>query len=135
MLRSGFRSGLSPTFFKIFQQHSVHGFGLLNHEDCRFEVSRLEAAEFPKRTVEGALGGAAGAVDRDLEPVEFFVGQIVWRRNFETGAAAEAPCGVNDFAGEGLLERRAGREFEPVASLEFIKDVALFGTDEVGDGE
>ena len=95
----------------------------------------LQTAEFLERAVEGALGCGAGAVDRDLEAVEFFVGQVFRRRDFETGAPAEAPGGVDDLAGESLLKRRAGREFEHVAGLEFIKDVALFGAYEVGNRE
>ena len=65
----------------------------------------LKAAQFLEGTVEGALGGGAGAVDGDLEAVEFFVGQIVRRGDLEIGATAETPGGVDDFAGEGLFER------------------------------
>jgi len=82
---------LPPALFEVVFQESVHGFGLLNHQDGRFEVSRLDAAEFLERAVEGALGGGAGAVDRDLEAVEFFVRQIIGRRDFEVGATAESP--------------------------------------------
>jgi len=95
----------------------------------------LEAAEFLEGAVEGALGGGAGAVDRDLEAIEFFVRQIFGRRGFEISAAAEAPGGVDDFTGEGLFERRVGREFGDVAGFEVIEDVLLFGADEIGDGE
>ena len=81
----------------------------------------------------GTLGGGAGAVDRDLKAIEFFAGQVFGRSDFERGAAAEAPCGMDDFAGEGLFERGAGREFGEVAGFEFVKCVLLFGADEVGN--
>ena len=95
------------------------------------EAFRLEAAEFLKGAVEGALRGGAGAVDGSLQAIEFFVRQIFRRIRFEIGAAAEAPGRVDDFASEGLFERRVGREFGEIAGLEFIKYVPLFGTDEI----
>ena len=104
-------------------------------DECGVEAFGLEAAEFLEGAVEGALGGGAGAVDGDLKAVEFFVGQVFRRSDFERGAAAETPGGVDDFAGEGLFERRIGREFGEVAGFEFIKDVLFFGADEIGDGE
>jgi len=101
----------------------------------RIEAFALQTAEFFERAMEGALGGGAGAVDRDLKAVEFFVRQIIRRRDFETGATAKTPGRVNDFAGEGLFERRVGSEFGEIAGLEFIKGVALFGADEIRDRE
>ena len=103
-------------------------------EGC-IDAFGLETAEFLERAVERALGGGTGAVNGDLEAVEFFVRQVFGRSDFEIGAAAETPRGVDDFAGEGLFERRIGREFGEIAGLEFIKDALFFGTDEVGDRE
>ena len=105
---------------------------IMTSAGCRFG---LQAAKFLERTVECALGGGAGAVDGDLETVEFFIGQVFRRSDFEIRAAAEAPGGVDDFAGEGLFERGRGREFGHVAGLEVTKDVLFFGAYEVGDGE
>ncbi len=85
--------------------------------------------------MERALCGGAGAVDGDLQAVELFVREVFRRRDFQISATAEAPGGVDDFAGEGLFERSCGREFGEVAGFELIKDVALCGTDEVGDGK
>jgi len=95
----------------------------------------LETAKFLERAVEGALSGGAGTVDRDLEAVDFFFRQVFGRRDFEIGATAETPCGVDNLAGEGLFERRVGRELGEIAGLEFIKDALFFGTDEIGDRE
>src|SRR6185503_9291350 len=64
---------------------------------------------------------------------EFFVRQIIRRRDFEVGATAKAPRGVDDFARKGLFERRVGREFGYVAGLELIKDVLLFRANEIRD--
>ena len=83
--------------------------------------------------MEGALGGGAGPVDGHLEAVEFFVCQIIGRRDFEVGATAETPGGVDDFAGEGLFERRFCREFDEISGFELIKDVLLFGTNEISN--
>ena len=99
------------------------------------EAFGLQAAEFLERAMEGALGGGAGAVDRDLKAVEFFVRQIIRRGDFETGATAKTPGSVDDFAGEGLFERRVGREFGEIAGLEFVKDMLLFRADEICDRE
>ena len=85
--------------------------------------------------MEGALGRGAGAVDRDLETIEFVVGQVFRGSDFERGAAAETPGGMNDFAGESLFERGIGREFGDIAGLEFIKDVLFFRADEICDGK
>jgi hypothetical protein len=85
--------------------------------------------------VEGALGGGAGAIDRGLQAIEFFVRQVFRRTDFERGAAAETPGGLDDFAGEGLFERRGGREFGYIARFELVKDVLLFGANEVGNRE
>ena len=128
-------SELPLALIEIFLQQGIHDFGLLEHKDGGFEVSGLKAAEFLEGAMEGALGGGAGAVDGGLKAVEFFVGQVLRRRYFETGATTEAPCGLNDLAGEGLLERGRGREFGEVAGLEFIKDVLLFRADEIRNGE
>jgi hypothetical protein len=89
---------------------------IMTSAGCRFG---LQAAKFLERTVECALGGGAGAVDGGLEPVEFFVRQVFGRSDFETGAAAEMPCGMDDFLSEGVFERRGGREFGEMAGFEF----------------
>jgi hypothetical protein len=85
--------------------------------------------------VEGALGGGAGAIDRGLQAIEFFVRQVFRRTDFERGAAAETPGGLDGFVGEGLFERRGGREFGYIARFELVKDVLLFGANEVGNRE
>ena len=95
----------------------------------------LEATELFQRAVECALGGRASAVDGGLQAIEFFFSQILRRSNFDIGAAAQAPCGVDDFASEGLFERRVGRQFGEISGFELTEDVPLFGTDEVGDGK
>jgi hypothetical protein len=95
----------------------------------------LKAAELLERAVEGALSGGAGSVDGDLQAIEFLVVQVFRRTDFKVGAAAETPGGVDDFASEGLLQRRIGREFIQVIGLELIEYVLFFGTDEVGDGK
>ncbi len=128
-------SKLPLAVVEVLFQESVHGFGLLEHEDGGFEVSGLEAAEFLQRAVEGALGGGAGAVDRGLEAVEVLVTEVFRRGDFQIGAAAKTPCGVDDFAGEGLFKRCYRREFGHVAGLEAFKDVLFFGTHEIRDGE
>jgi hypothetical protein len=115
----------------LFCKIVLNGFG---DESC-VSAFGLQAAKFLERTVKSALGGGSGAVDGGLEAVERFVVQIFRRHCFEIGAAAETPGGVDDFAGEGVLERGGGREFGQVAGFEVIKDVALFGADEVRDGE
>ena len=51
----------------------------------------LEATEFLEGAMEGALGRGAGAVDRDLESIEFVVGQVFRGSDFERGAATETP--------------------------------------------
>ena len=82
-----------------------------------------------------ALCGGVGAIDGDLKAVEFFAGQVFRRSDFQTGAAAETPSGMDDFAGEGLFKRRRGNEFGEIAGFELIKDVLLFGADEISDGK
>jgi len=110
------------------------GNGVGGGEGC-VEPFGLQAAKFFQRPVEGALGCRAGAIDRDLETVDFFVRQILGWSYFEIGAAPQTPGGMNDFASEGLFERRVGREFSEIAGFELIKDVAFFGADEVRDRE
>ena len=126
---------LPLTLIEILFQESVHCHRLFDCDLGRVEVFGLEAPKFLERAVEGALGCRAGAVDRDLEAVEFFVGEIFGGSDLERGAAAEAPGGMDDFAGESLLERRCRGEFGHVAGLELIKDVLFAGADEVGDRE
>jgi len=126
---------LPLTIFEILFQQSVHCHCLFDHDFGRVEVFRLKTAEFFQRAMEGALRGRTGAIDRDLKAVEFFVGQAFRRRHFEIRATTEAPCGVDDFAGKRLFERRGGREFCEIAGFEVIEDVVLFGADEIGDGE
>jgi len=109
------------------------GFGACG--ESSIQAFGLQAAKLLKGAMEGALRGGAGAVDGGLKAVEFFVAQIIRRGDFEIGAAAEAPCGMDDFAGERLLERRVGRQFGEIAGLEFIEDVTLFGADEIRDRE
>ena len=118
---------------EILFQDGIHCHRLFNCDFGRVEVFGLEAAEFLERTVEGALGGGACTIDRGLKAVEFFVGEVFRGSNFEIGATAETPGGVDDLAGEGLFERRRGREFGEVAGFEFSKDVLFFGANEVGD--
>jgi len=113
----------------------LSGFGGLFCGECCVNSFGLEAAKLLERAVEGALRGGAGAVDGGLEAVEFFVRQVLRWRDFKIGAAAEAPCGVNNFTSEGLFERRVGREFGEIAGLEFTKDVLFFGANEIGDRE
>jgi len=85
--------------------------------------------------VEGALGGGTGAVDGDLEAVEFFVRQVFRWSDFQVSATAETPGGVDDLAGKGLFERRIGRQFQEIAGFEFVKDILFFPTNKVRDGE
>ena len=101
----------------------------------RIEAFALQTAEFFERAMESALSGGAGAVDGGLEAVEFFVGQVLRRGDFETCAAAESPCGMDDLAGESLFERRRWREFGDVAGLELVEYVLFFRADEIRDGE
>jgi hypothetical protein len=122
------RGELPFALFELSRQNCIY-------RSRRLEVFRLEAAQFLQRTMKRALGRRAGAVDRDLEAVEFFVRHIFRGSRFDRGAAAETPGGVDDFSGEGLFERRRGREFRKVARFELIEDVLLFGADEAGDGE
>ena len=103
--------------------------------ECCVDSFGLEAAKFLERAVEGALRGGASAVNGELEPIEFFFSQILRWSNFEIGAAAEAPCGVDNFASEGLFERRVRREFREITGLELIKDALFFRADEVRDGK
>jgi len=120
---------------EVLFQEGIHGHRLFDHDFGRVEVFGLQPAEFFERAMESALSGGAGAVDGGLEAVEFFVGQVLRRGDFETCAAAESPCGMDDLAGESLFERRYGREFGEIAGLEFTKDVLLFRADEIRDGE
>ena len=116
-------------------QRPPYGLCALRYRKSRVEAFGLEASEFFERAVERALGGGASAIDRGLEAVERFVVEILRGSNFEIGAAAETPGGMDDFACEGLFEGRTGREFNNVARFELIKDVLLFRADEVGDGK
>jgi hypothetical protein len=85
--------------------------------------------------VQGALSSGPCAVDRDLKALELFVRHAFRRSDFERGATAKTPGGLDDFAGKGLFERSEGREFGHVAGFELRKDVLFFRADEVDDGE
>jgi hypothetical protein len=124
---------LPLAIFEIFHEKGIGGHSLLNHKGGRMEVFGLEAAQFLERPMESTLRGGAGAINRDLEAIERFFVDVLRRSGFERGAAAQTPRGLDDFTGEGLFERRDGREFGQVAALELIKDVLFFGADEVGD--
>jgi hypothetical protein len=91
------------------------------------EVFGLEAAKFFERAVKSALRRGAGAIDGDLKAVEFFAGHFLRRSDFEIGAAAETPGGMDDFARESLLERRGRREFGETAGFELIEMVCSSG--------
>ena len=82
-------------------------------------------------TAEGRARISQNATKFGLFSVANFVRQVFRRSDFEIGTAAKSPGGVDDFPGEGLFERRVGREFGEVAGFELIKDVAFFGVDEI----
>jgi hypothetical protein len=116
-----FRLRTGAAIFEIVQEKCVRRHGLFDHQRGRFEVFRLQAAQFLQGAVERALGGGAGAIDEGLKPVEILVRHVFRRSRFEAGATAETPGGLDDFASEGLFERRGGRKLGHIAALDSVK--------------
>ena len=73
----------------------------------------------------------AGAVDGVEAGLEGGVGEA----GFGEGAAAESPCGMEDFGGVGALEGRGGAEFGFEIGAEFVVFGLFVGKDEVAGRE
>jgi hypothetical protein len=92
----------------------------------------LEARKVLGGAAEVVAGMGAGAVDGVEAGLECGVGR---EAGFGEGAAAEPPCGMQDFGGVGALEGRGGAEFGFEIGAEFVVFGLFVGEDEVAGRE
>ena len=100
-----------------------------------FALAPLELAEFGECAREDAEGSGAGAFDGFLSLFDRpGLAVLQSQGGFEGGAAAQAPCGVDDFGSVGLLDGAGGGQVGFVGGAEFGVDFAFVGQDEVACG-
>ena len=104
----------------------------IGHAFCTDEAFCLKTAEFIGGTEKLALRAGSGSIDRSLDVGEDWVFGSTLHFRLGDGAAAKTPGGVDDFGGQGLLERAVGAEILLKAMAEEFIGVDFVRTDEVG---